>query len=116
MEFACILPIIVIILASALEIGGAIHVLSALQSAAREGARHSVIQGATQTSVDEVCQTSLTGIKNPQVSITPDPESATPGSFIQVTVSASATENSWTRIMNLFGSKTLTSTVTMRKE
>ena len=117
-EFACVLPVIVIVLASALEIGCGIHMLSALQHAAREGARHSVVQGATQTSVNEVCLISLNanGIKAAQIAITPDPFSAKSGAFIQVTVSASAAENSWTQIMKLFGSKPFTSTVTMRKE
>lgn len=117
-EFAVVLPVILFILAAAIEVGSAVHVLSAMQNAAREGARHSVIPRATSSSVIEVCAASLAGnqIKGAKISVTPDPRSAKSGSFIQVTVSAGAAENSWISVSKLMGSKLLTSTVSMRKE
>ena len=117
-EFAIVLPIIILLLASSLEIGHAFNILSALQNAAREGARHSVVSTATTNSVTEICQQSLTtcGITNPVVSVSPDPANAESGTMIRVTVTASYAENSLMSLSKYFNDRHLSASVAMRKE
>lgn len=117
-EFAILMAVLVIVLMGALEVGCAFHTKSALQNAAREGARRSIIPGATMSSVTAACETSLegTGIESYSISITPNPESANPGAMITVEIVAGYSENSWLPTGKWLGGVQLSSSVVMRKE
>ncbi len=117
-EFAVVLPIIVLILVASLEIASSLHLKSVLQNASREGVRHAIVPRATSASVSEACQASLdgNGVRGAEIRVSPDPTSAKSGTLIQVTISASASENAWIPKGQLMGNSLFTSTTTMRKE
>lgn len=117
-EFAMVLPVIVLVLFGVLELACMIHVQGALLNASREGARHAVTRRATGGSVTEVCQQSLqhAAVKRATVSINPDPATAPPGTLINVRTSADYLANSWLPGSGFFRGTQLTSEVAMRKE
>jgi Flp pilus assembly protein TadG len=117
-ELALLLPVLVTILVGALEIGNMFSVKSALQNAAREGARRAVLPLATQQSVTTSCNESLaaTGLTGVSVAIYPSPNSAKSGTMISVSVSTQYSQNSWLPSGGIMGDKQLISTVVMRKE
>jgi Flp pilus assembly protein TadG len=117
-EFAVVLPVIVLIVFGVLELGCMIHVQGALQNASREGARHAITRRATAASVAEACQQSLslTTVKGAVISVTPDPTQAESGSMIRVRISADYLRNSWLPGNGLFRGASLSSEVVMRKE
>jgi Flp pilus assembly protein TadG len=117
-ELAILLPVLITILVGALEIGNMFSIKSALQNAAREGARHAVLPLATPESVTTSCNQSLaaSGLTGVAVAITPSPKSAKSGTMISVSVSATYSQNSWLPSGGILGDKQLVSTVVMRKE
>lgn len=117
-EFAFLLPVLVAILLGALEIGNMVSIKSALQNAAREGARRAVLPQATLQTVINSCNQSLTGnrLAGVSISISPTPSSAKSGTMISVSVSVQYSQNSWLRTAGILGDRQLASTVVMRKE
>jgi Flp pilus assembly protein TadG len=117
-EFAFLLPVLVIILLGALEVGNMLFVKSALQNAAREGARRAILPLATRAAVTTFCNRSLapTGLTGTTFTITPDPYSAKPGTMISVSVSTCYSQNSWLPSGGMLGDRQIVSTVVMRKE
>ena len=117
-EFAMVLPVIVLVLFGVLELACMIHVQSALLNASREGARHAITRRATRASVTEICQQSLqhAAVKHATVSVSPDPATAPPGTLINVRASADYLANSWLPGSGFFRGTHLSNEVTMRKE
>jgi Flp pilus assembly protein TadG len=117
-EFAMVLPVIVLVLFGVLELACMIHVQGALLNASREGARHAITRRATSGSVSEICHQSLkhAAVKHATVNVSPDPATAPPGTLINVRSSADYLANSWLPGSGFFRGTSLSTEVAMRKE
>lgn len=98
MELAVICPLMVLLVLGALELGRYVAVRQILTSAAREGAREAVLQGATTASVLQKPYDYLdaANIEGWTVTVTPDPpETAPAGEPVSVTVQVPFDQVSW---------------------
>lgn len=117
-EFAVILPVLVLIFFATIEACGMINLEQSLKVAAYEATRVALVPGTTAGNVSASGQQVLADrrIKGGTVTVTPSDIAGAPyGTYIRVTVSAPAKGNSivgdW-----FFGGKTLSSSVEMMKE
>lgn len=94
-EFAIVLPVLILLVLGIMEFGRALSALMVLQNAAREGARYGITVYSDPNS-DELIEDrvrqeagSLDGAADPvqlQVTITPDPAGRAPGGDLQVSL------------------------------
>lgn len=121
-EFALIAPFLVTIVLGIIEFGRVMMVEQILTNAAREGGRSAVLPGGTisnaRTAVENYLTNSGVTLTNSatQVTVSPDPSTATSGSSITVTISVPFSDVSWLSKPLFMGTKTLGATVVMRKE
>jgi Flp pilus assembly protein TadG len=86
-EFALILPILILILMGVFDFGRAFYAYSVVANSAREGARAGVYANATNQNVTDAINRYWIGLgTNPAITISPSPTRVTMGT-ISVTVS-----------------------------
>ncbi len=101
-----------------IEFGRALMVQQVLVNASRVGAREAITTSATSTGVETAVQEYTEGVAVPgvDVSVTPNPATATPGTSITVTTSVPFSSVSWMASPWFLGGQTLTASSIMRKE
>ena len=101
----------------AIEATSMIYLKQSLEITAYEGARVALISGAQNNNVLAQCNQIIAdrSIKNAAVSVSPDIQSAAPGTIINVTVTAPCASNGLFSSM-FFGNKALVGEVEMMKE
>ncbi len=118
-EFAVVLPTLLLLFLGMLESVNAIWKTSSLQNIARETARHAVTAKATPSSISATAEESfvLAGIRKGSISTTPtDVTKAKPGSLITVTATCPYAANQLVYGSNFLGLNKATATIVMRKE
>jgi Flp pilus assembly protein TadG len=86
-EFALVLPILILILMGVFDFGRAFYAYSVVANSAREGARAGVYASATDTDVTNAIKSYWIGLgTNPAITISPSPTRVAMGT-ISVTVS-----------------------------
>jgi Flp pilus assembly protein TadG len=117
-EFAIVAPIFFLMIIGFLEFGRALMVQQVLINASRVGARQAITTGASAAEVETAVEEYADGVAVPgvDVSISPDPASATAGTTITVTTSVAFSDVSWMASPWFLGGKTLTASSQMRKE
>lgn len=117
-EFAVVLPVLVLILLGTIETCTMIFLRQSLTIAAYEGARVSIVPESEESDVRNAAThlLNLRRIKNATVKVSPsDIEKAPYGSFIRVEVTAPCSQNS-VLPLQFYGGRSLTGTVEMMKE
>lgn len=107
-EFALVLPLLIVILFSIVELGIAFNRAQAIEAAAREGARLASLQSTTAADVQARVNAALAGIPitlNGPPTITPSVCAGRPGDAVRVRVQANHQIN-----IPLFGAPTVTLT------
>jgi Flp pilus assembly protein TadG len=121
-EFALLSPFLFLVVLGLIEFGRVLMVEQVLTNGAREACRTASLPGSASTDVQNAAVTYLTNssipVSNPnsQISVSPDPSTATPGTAMTVTVSVPFNSVSWLPVPLFMGGKTLTASVVMRKE
>ena len=120
-EFAIILPVIVLLVFGAIEAGWALYIQSAISDAARQGARVAVTEnvgtGTITTTVDNMIQADKIPDSQLVVDVNPSGVSLQPrGTPITVTVSIPYSSASILPTPMFLGGITLQAQVTMSKE
>ena len=121
-EFALLAPLLMTVFLGMVEMSRVMMVEQVLNNAAREGARTSVLAGSTtsdvRTEVSHYMTNSGVPLTDPtnQISVSPDPTSATAGTSITVSVNVPYSTVSWLPISLFMGNRTLSASVVMRKE
>jgi len=121
-EFAVILPFVMVLFLGIIEFGRVLMVQQILTNAAREGCRYAVLPGGTISSTRTVVTSYLSNaniaLTNPttQVTVSPDPTTATKGSSITVSVTLPFSSVSWLPGTLFMTGKSLSSSVVMRLE
>lgn len=115
-EMALTLPIYFSLLFGAMEFARVNVVLHTMENAAYEGARRLVVPGATAAQGEATALAGLTAvkIKNPTVTITPDPLTGIE-TQVTVTISVPLNDNAWVT-PNIFKDMTLTRSCTLNTE
>ena len=117
-EFAVILPVFILLIFGMMEYGRMIMVQQMIVNAAREGARHATLDGATSTSVIARTNAYLdnAGVTNASIVVTPNPDTAVSGTPISVDVSIAYTEVSWVPSPMYLGNTNLQTSSVMLRE
>ena len=118
-EFAVVLPIIVLLFMGTLEVGRAVMVRHVLEETARAGCRVAVFENGTKQDVLDIVATAMSNanIKNYTVTIDPDPpENLTAFQAVTVTVSVPYSEVSWLPSSDYMSGQTLTGLCVMPAE
>lgn len=117
-EFAIIAPLFFTLVIGILEFGRALMVQQVLINGARVGARQAITTGATTGEVVAAVEEYTAGVAVPGVDVTvdPNPATATAGTTITVTTTVGFSEVSWLPAPWFLGEITLTSNSSMRKE
>jgi len=117
-EFAVVAPVFFLMVIGFLEFGRALMVQQVLVNASRVGARQAITTGATTAEVESAVTDYTAGVtvSGVDVSVSPNPSSAAPGTAIIVTTSVDFAEVSWMSSPWFLGGKTLTASSQMRKE
>jgi Flp pilus assembly protein TadG len=117
-EFAIVAPIFFLMIIGFLEFGRALMVQQVLINASRVGARQAITTSATASAVETAVKDYAAGVAVPgvDVTITPNPSTAPPGTAINVTTSVDFNEVSWMASPWFLGGKTLRASSEMRKE
>jgi Flp pilus assembly protein TadG len=117
-EFAIVAPVFFLMIIGFLEFGRALMVQQVLINASRVGARQAVTTSATAAAVEAAVEDYASGVavSGVDVTITPDPGSAAPGTAITVTTSVDFNEVSWMASPWFLGGTTLRASSEMRKE
>lgn len=117
-EFACILPVFMLIFVSMIEFGRGLMALTSLTNAAREGSRHAVLRTASLQSTKDVVNQHLqsANLRDCTITISPAPEQAQPGNLISIDVSVPYSSISWIVSGRFLDGRVLHSQVTMQKE
>ena len=115
-EFALILPVLVLILFGVIEFGRMVMVHQVLVNASREGARLAVLPGTTSAQVQNtidgyMASAGITG----HTATFPDPNTIPPGQSLTVSVSVPYEDVSWGGMYYL-GDAELEADVVMRRE
>jgi Flp pilus assembly protein TadG len=119
LEFAVVVPVLILLVFGMLEFGRVMMVQQVLTNAAREGCRKATLPGSSSSDVTTVVNKYLTssGISGANApSVSPDPSTANAGDAITVTVSVPFNNVSWLPVPLFLGGKTLSATVVMCKE
>jgi Flp pilus assembly protein TadG len=125
LEMAIILPVLLLLLLGILEMGRVVMIYQIATNATREAARQAVVPGATDSGVLSTCNTYLDrgGISSTGRTVQilngggSSSSLAAIGSHQPVTIRVQIpfSENTW-GFAQIMGGRTLTSTVTMRRE
>lgn len=117
-EFAIVAPVFFLMVVGFLEFGRALMVQQVLINASRVGARQAITTSATTAEVESAVESYTAGLAVPGVDVTvsPNPTTAAPGTTISVTTSVAFSDVSWMSSPWFLGDKTLTASSQMRKE
>jgi Flp pilus assembly protein TadG len=125
LEMAIVLPLFLLLLVGILEMGRVVMIYQVTTNASREAVRQAIVPGATDSTVLGACHSYLDrgGISNTGRSVQilngggSSSSLAAIGSHQPVTIQVQIpfAENTW-GFTHLMGGRTLTSTVTMRRE
>jgi hypothetical protein len=118
-EFAVVLPVIVVMFMGCMEMGRAVMVRHVLEEAARAGCRIAVFENGNKQDVLAIVKSALAAAKisNYTVSIAPDPpENLKAFQAVTVTVSVPYDDISWLPAGDYMGGKTLTGVCVMPAE
>jgi Flp pilus assembly protein TadG len=117
-EFAVVAPVFFLMVIGILEFGRALMVQQVLINASRVGARQAITTSATMAEVEAAVEdyTASVAVPGVDVTVSPDPSTAAPGTTITVTTSVAFSDVSWMSSPWFLGGKTLTSSSKMRKE
>src|SRR5258708_6984388 len=121
-EFAVILPFVIVLFLGIIEVGRVLMVQQILTNAAREGCRNAVLPGGTisaaRTTVSNYLSNANITLANPstQVTISPDPSTSSQGTSITVTLTVPFSSVSWLPSPIFMSGKQLGATVVMRLE
>ena len=117
-EFAIVAPVFFLMVVGFLEFGRALMVQQVLINASRVGARQAITTGATTSEVQSAVEDYTAGVTvaGVDVSVSPNPASAAPGTAITVNTSVDFSDVSWMASPWFLGDKTLTASSQMRKE
>lgn len=121
-EFAVILPFIMVLFLGIIEFGRVLMVQQILTNAAREGCRYAVLPGGTISASRDVVTTYLSNanitLSSPstQVTVSPDPSTASKGTSITVNVTLPFSSVSWLPSSIFMTGKQLSASVVMRLE
>lgn len=120
-EMALTLPVFLAVILGIIEFGQAFMVQQIVTNAAREGARHAVLPGATNALVLEKVQAHLTAanLDDPQVTVTITPtnlSTARTGTVVTVRVSAPYDAVGWMSSPWFLSGATMASQCVMRHE
>ncbi|MHB9145145.1 MAG: TadE/TadG family type IV pilus assembly protein [Symbiobacteriia bacterium] len=114
-EFALVVPLLLLLVIGIMEFGRAYSANLALQNAAREGARLA-ITGATDANITQRVVSSAVGLDSTKLTVTVSPVTRVQGAYVTVTATYQF-QYLTPLITNIIGSlKTFQSTVTMRME
>ncbi len=118
-EFAVVLPVIVLLLMGSMEVGRAVMVKHVLEETARAGCRVAAFGSSTKQDVLNIVETAMSAAKidNYTVTIDPDPPDNL-GAFEPVTVSVAVpyADVSWGMASRFMAGKTLTGRCVMPAE
>jgi hypothetical protein len=117
-EFAVVLPIILMLILGGCELSCAILVQASLQNAAREAAREAVLPSATLATTTQLFNDCANAgrLRNATMTATPDPAQAPTGTLITVTANAPFGDNDWLPTPRFLDGAVLSASVVMRKE
>jgi Flp pilus assembly protein TadG len=121
-EFAILAPLLITLVLGLIEFGRVMMVEQVLTNAAREGCRTGVLPGNAASDVRNTVTTYLSNssitLSDPtnQISVNPDPGTASSGTAITVTINIPFNSVSWLPVPVFMLDKTLSSSVVMRKE
>jgi Flp pilus assembly protein TadG len=117
-EFAIIAPLFFTLIIGILEFGRALMVQQVLINGSRVGARQAITTGATSSDVIAAVEEYTEGVAVPGVDVTvdPNPATATAGTSITVTTSVNFSEVSWLPAPWFLGGANLSANSVMRKE
>jgi Flp pilus assembly protein TadG len=118
-EFAVVSPVLVLMILGIVEFGRMSMVQQTVTTAAREGARHAVVDGSTTTEIKASVTSFLAagGITGAEVSLRPDLSGTVlHGDPVSVSVSVPFSNVSWLPVPHFLGGKVLSSTAVMRRE
>lgn len=119
-EFACVIPIFLLLVVGTIEIGRALMVQELITNASREGARIAGYDTTTDTSTVTSAVSSYlsnAGISGPSTVVNPDPPSnAADGQAVTVTVSIPYAKVSWVPSPFFLGGTTLSAVSVMRRQ
>jgi Flp pilus assembly protein TadG len=121
-EFAFVSPLVFLVVLGLIEFGRLLMVEQILTNGTREACRTAILPGSTTSDVQNAAVTYLTNssipVSNPssQISVSPDPATATPGTVMTVTVKVPFNSVSWLPTPLFLGGKTLSTSVVMMKE
>lgn len=118
-EFAVVLPVIVLLLMGSLELGRAVMVRHVLEETARAGCRVAVFENGTKQDVIDIVDAAMTaaGIDTYTLTVNPDPpENLDAFEPVTVTVSVAYTDVSWLPSSNFMSESTLTGLCVMPAE
>ncbi|HEV3005564.1 MAG TPA: TadE/TadG family type IV pilus assembly protein [Pirellulales bacterium] len=119
-EFALVVPVLLLFLVGMIEVGRAIMVQQLITNASREGARVAGYESTTQTSsVTSAVNTYLSNvnINGATTTVSPDPPTgASDGQQVSVSVSVPYKTVSWVPSPFFLGGSTLKATSVMRRE
>jgi Flp pilus assembly protein TadG len=117
-EFAIIAPLFFMLVLGCIELGRGLMVQQVLTNASRVGARYAVMLSGTSSGAISAAEDFASGATVPgiDVTVTPDPEAASTGDMITVTVSVPYAAVSWIPAPAFLSDQTLSATSVMRKE
>lgn len=121
-EFALVLPFVMVVFLGIIEFGRVMMVQQVITNAAREACRSAVLPGGSISSSRDLVTTYLSGVNitlsspTTQITVSPDPTTATQGTAITVSISVPYNSVSWLPNPIFMGGKTLSATVVMRLE
>jgi Flp pilus assembly protein TadG len=110
-EFALILPVLVLILMGIIDLGRGIYAYSVVASAAREGAHYGILHPGDTTGISNQAKANTAGLDPGQVTVTSSCAPCEHGGKVQVTV-----RYTFQPVTGLFPSLTLSSQSTMTIE
>lgn len=117
-EFAIVAPLFFLLVLGSIELGRALMVQQVLTNASRVGARDAVTLSGTSSSA-VAAATSFAGgasVGGVQVTVSPNPSTASAGDMITVTVNVPYNNVTWIPSPWFMNGKVLTATSVMRKE
>lgn len=121
-EFAIVLPFVMVVFLGIIEFGRVMMVQQVITNAAREACRSAVLPGGSISSSRDLVTTYLGNVNitlsspTTQVTVSPDPTTATQGTAITVSITVPYSSVSWLPTPIFMAGKQLNATVVMRLE
>ena len=119
MEFAIIAPIFFLLVFGMIEFGRMVMVQQILTNASREGARKAVLDGVSNSDVEDTVEDYLTNASIAGATVTVTTQAPTPPDIAEsriVTVTIPFSQVSWLPAPIFLSGKTLSASTSMRRE